>query len=378
LFTGVGKKQPTHQHTKSSEHKMLTTGAPFLVLAALVGGGVSPPLSTLALKQCLADAQARIWAWEIEYESARTDDSGSPAERYVHRIVAAKAPDRFFHWSAHGTPWLDWRDDLYQQRLTVAARRIVSERPLDRLFIEKAVRPDEPLPGTAPNEFLLVALGWWPLAERPSPVLVDTLSAALSAVARSPRYEARRHREHVCGRWCHVLECPGRDQLWLDVDRGCALIARQITYDRPAQIHRVELADFRELVPGIWAPFTLRNLHYARNADGTKGRMLLDAKLSVLQIRLNEAVDDARFRFQPLPGSVGQIVGETPMRQVVAGGEDYLDEVVEWIPRYQPHLGVQTARSSWANWSDMASGAVFAVLIITLGRWCLSHRRGHP
>lgn len=308
----------------------------FLTTAWLLSAGGKPaPLSTPALKQRLGEAQARIWSWEIEYESAREVRPGLPAEAYSHRVVAAKAPDRFFHWGSHGVPWLDWRDDPHQQRLTVTAERLIAERPLDRIFNQQALRPDDPLPGTAPQELLLIALGWWPLARRPSPNLVDKLPAALSAVARSSAYQAGPQLEQLAGRWCQVLECPGRDQLWLDIERSCAVVARQISYPRQAIVHRVEFSNFREVLPGIWAPFTLRNIHYERSPNGAMGKAVIDATLNVLRIRLNEQVDDARFRFEPLPGSVGKIDGQ-PLRQVVPGGEEYLDEVVEWIRRYSP------------------------------------------
>lgn len=320
-------------------------------------------LSTPVLKQRLAEAQARLWAWEVEYESAREDRPGVPAKSYVHRIVAAKAPDRFFHWSAHGTPHLDWRDDPYQQRLTVTAERMFFERPLDRCFIEKRMRPDEPLPGTAPLELLLVALGWWPLAQRPPRLLVDKLPASLSAVAHSAAYEARSSLEHVGGRWCQVLESRGRDQLWLDVDRGCAVVAREINFSVPARVHRVEFADFREILAGVWVPFTLRNLIYEHAQDGVVGQTIIDATLAVRQVRLNEAVDDARFQFKVLPGSAA-VIDDRPLRQAIAGGEEYLDEVVEWIRRYMPQADPPIAQIGWADWADVALGALLAAVVI--------------
>ncbi|HTU94141.1 MAG TPA: hypothetical protein VMF69_28945 [Gemmataceae bacterium] len=341
----------------------------FLVSAELIPADGQPaPLSTPVLKQRLAEAQARLWAWEIEYESAREDKSGVPAESYVHRLVAAKAPNRFFHWSTHGTPWLDWRDDPYQQRLIVTADRLFAEHPLDLFFNEQRWQPGAPLPGSAPLELLLTAPGWWPLAQRPSPILVDKLPAALSAVAKSAAYQARLRLEQVNGRWCHVLECPGRDQLWLDVERGCAIVVRQISYPEQARVHRVEFSNFREVLPGMWAPFALRNIHYERAPDGSLGKAVLDANLTVLRVRLNEQVDDARFQFKPLPGSIGKI-GDQPLRQAVPGGEEYLDEVVEWIRRYSPQTDAPTSRAGWANWSDIALGALFGFAVVTALLW---------
>jgi hypothetical protein len=291
-------------------------------------------------------------------------------------VVAAKAPDRFFHWNAHGTPRLEWQEDPFQQRLTVITDRMFAERPLHRLFIEQRLQPGDPLPGSAPNELLLIALGWWPLA-RPAPRLDDQLPAALSAVAQSSMYQAGSRLEQVEGRWCQILEYPGRDRLWLDTDRGCAVVVRQISYPSVDRVHRVEFADFRELLPDVWVPFTLRNLHYERTAEGAVGRIVKDARLTVLRVQLNEAVDDARFRFEPLPGSAGQVEGE-PLRQVVPGGEEFLDEVVEWIRHRAPLAGTTEGQTSRARGSDFALGALLGGVVgIALLWWrCWAPRQG--
>lgn len=341
----------------------------FAVAAGLIPArGPSAPLSSPVLKQRLAKAQDRLWAWEVEYESAREDRSGVPTKSYVHRMVAAKAPARFFHWGSHGTPWYDWREDPYQQRLTVTSNRIIVEHPWARIFVDKQLSPNDPLPGTAPEELLLMALGWWPLTQRPSATLVDKLPAALSAVAKSSAYQARPQLEQVNGRWCHVLEYPGRDQLWLDVERGCAVVARQISYPAQDRVHRVEFSNFREMLPGIWAPFTLRNIHYERAPDGALGKAVHDATLTVLRVRLNEQVEDARFEFKPLPGSVGQI-GDRPLRQVVPGGEEYLDDVVAWIRRYSPGVKMPKSQTGWINWSDLGLGALLGGVVVLALFW---------
>jgi hypothetical protein len=324
------------------------------------------------LKQCLAENQARLWAWEIEYESARNDHNGVAANSYVHRIVAAKAPDRYFHWSAHGTPWMESWEDPYQQRLYVSSNRMISERPLHRLYSEHSLGPSDTLPGTASEELLLVALGWWPLAERPSATLVDEMPSALAKVACSSAYQARSRLEQL-GEWrCQVLECPGRDCLWLDIERGCTLVARQISYPVQARVHRIEFSSFREMLPDFWAPYTIRNIHYHRSSDGTLGELIFESTLIIKRIRLNEDVEDARFVFQVRPGSVARIE-DGPPRQTATGGEEYLDEVAEWVSRFSPQSTSRNSSTSWFKWSDVAVGAFLGGILI----WALARRYPH-
>lgn len=346
-------------------------GAAAAVLAAIgwqLASAPPAPLPSATLKHRLGQAQARISAWEIEYEAARQDQRGVPAVSYIHRLIAAKAPDKFFAWTAHGTPWLDWSDDPYQQRLVVTTDRMIAGWPLDRLFNDQPLRPDAPLPGSAPGELLLAALGWWPLANRPPPILLDDVPTALSKVAQSSAYQARPQLEKVGDRWCNVLERPGLDRLWLDAYRGCALVARQYSPSGKDRVQRFEFADFQELLPGIWAPFTLRNIQYERMAGGRPGRVLHDNKLTFLRVRLNEAVTDARFCFEPPPGSIGR-TGDGPLRQVVPGGQTYLDEVLNWIHRYQELAEAPKLHALWPRPLDILLGALLGGFAVVGLKW---------
>jgi hypothetical protein len=292
-------------------------------------------LTTEELCQRLVDCHARIRAWYVEYESSRELSAVNPA--YLHRVVAAKAPDRFFHWSAHGTAELDWREDPYQQRLILTPGMAASERPLYRQFRLLSLAPNAPLPGTSPMEFLFTTLGWWPFEKRPPPLLAADVPRVLPAIARSPKYVVNSRQELVRGRWCHILEYPGHDRLWLDCDHGCAIMAREV-FDpkKGVLLQRTESSGHREIQPGIWVPFEFRNMLFdaaAPEPQEVRGIKTLDATLKVLKVRLNEQVEDDFFHFEPLPGSI-EITEDNLVKREVPGATDYLNEVVDWIRRH--------------------------------------------
>jgi hypothetical protein len=283
------------------------------------------------LRLLLLDAHRRVRAWYIEYESPRGLLKNGQEEPYLHRVVAAKAPDLYFHWNAHGTVGLEWKQDPLQQRFIIGSDFVVADRPPKRVYTFLTSPPDERLPGTAPLEFLFVALGWWPFEKRPSPMLFDGAPAVLPAIAASEKYRVLPEQELVGETWCHVLEYPGRDKLWIDLDRGCAVLVREMYGPNPGQLfQRIEASGHREVKPGIWVPARFRNM--VPGVRDPKDNQTVDSILNVINVRINEDVSDDLFRFEPLPGSI-ELTVDGIVRQEAAGCDDYLNELVDWIQR---------------------------------------------
>lgn len=72
----------------------------------------------------------------------------------------------------------------------------------------------------------------------------------------------RKHCEIVLGSQCHVVEIPGLDELWIDTERGYAVVMRRRRFDRngplkAAAVHR----DWQEVSPGVWLPKS-STIHY--------------------------------------------------------------------------------------------------------------------
>ena len=86
----------------------------------------------------------------------------------------------------------------------------------------------------------------------------------LNEVVASNEYSVVRPlQEEIDKRFCHVLERPAYDRLWIDVERGCALLARETHAQlNGALVQRIELSGHKEVSPGIWFPTKLRNIQY--------------------------------------------------------------------------------------------------------------------
>jgi len=306
-----------------------------LPLTAAVAQHRPAVYSTAELQQRVIDANTRVRAWYFEFESERILPTGKLADSYVHRVVAARTPDRYYLWNAHGTARMDWRDDPDQQRLYLVSDTATAEQPFHRSFRSWRWVSKTTVPGSSQGEFLFSALAWWPLEDRPPPQPGE-LPTVFTAIVGSGKYRVNPEQDLIQGRWCHVLEYPGRDRLWLDCEHGCALLVRE-AFDRSsgALRSRIEAREHREVIPGIWAPFEFRNTHF--DTDKSKpgrGTLIktLDSTLKVLEVRLNEQVQDDLFHFEPKPGSL-QIFSDKQIKQTVPGGFDYLDGVIDWAQR---------------------------------------------
>jgi hypothetical protein len=319
-------------------------------------------LDVLQLKQQLLASQERIQSLSIKYESHDYDESQYPKGSYLHRELAIKAPDKMFHVSAHGHIGLNWHDDFQQQRAYIVNRHLFNDFPVNRVFFEYDMKPEETLPGSLVDEFYFVATGIWPLTDI-TPFRPEGRAYVLREVATSEKHSVVRPLlEQIDGHWCHVLEYPGRDRLWIDVDRGCALMARESYSEiNDALVQRMELSDHTEVAAGIWLPSKLRNIQFdylAHNVDD-RMRIIRNAMHTAYDITVND-VNDAVFEFHPAPGSLKRDNAE--LIPIDGSGEEHLRSIVEWIQR-NPPPSLKKNAASWPAWTVYGLYFVPALLI---------------
>jgi hypothetical protein len=343
-----------------------------LLLFQATTAAAEPPAATMTapeLRAALRKAQDAIQSLFVVYTSDDYDESRYAKGHYLHRTIAAKAPDSLLHMTAHGDAVLPWIDDPYQQRARVRNGHLFNEYPFNRSYFEQDVDlKKDGLPGTLPQEFLFIATGVWPPTGVKPPRPVSPADPyVLKEVASSESYTQVRPRlESVAGRWCHVLERPGKDRLWIDVERGCALMAREThaaTTGRLAQ--RIELGGHREVRPGIWFPMEMTNIRYDHDASGEEkqGRVWKNAKHEVLEVHIND-VDDAVFQWEPPPGALC-LPDDTLPFQSKPGGIEHIAAMASWVRR---HHRLSTPQS--ATVLPMVGGAILVgLLIVFLPPW---------
>jgi hypothetical protein len=297
-------------------------------------------LSESDFRSELLEAQSRIQSIYFDYvgEDAYRGDERFPPGTFLRRIVAAKSPCLFSHETAHGCSATPWADDIRRRRCIVQNDRAYDIWVTNRSFaVTQPLATEAPLPGSMPGEPVMLAVGIWPLVNRPAP-RPGGQPMMLTDVAHDPEYRLLGQRESVAGDQCHVFVKEGMDWLWLSSNFGYSLIARDVhDPDTGVRVLRYELTGHQQIKPGIWMPSAFRIIRYhhlSRDVEA-RGEVLSDLRFRITECRVND-VDDAFFNFEPPPGSLylnpgGRAAPRPP--QSLPGGEDHLDDLVAWARR---------------------------------------------
>ncbi len=314
----------------------------------------------------------RLRRWSIEIQAAAR---GLPY--YTHRTFTARHPDSC-RWEGAKSALtfdvdgdeigVDWREnDPFQDWLLVTPGRLMQGEPMNRLMQETPLASDAAFPGKIQNELLFLAFGWWPFEGRPEPQFRDGGSLVIPGIVRSGLYSVAPEQVERGGHWCHVLERPGRDRLWIAPELGFATIAREVTRaDSGVIIQRIEMSDFRPAGEGVWAPRELRNLAFDHEAATADGRMhpVMDSRLRILRVAINDAVDDRLLEPHPLQPGTLRILPDGGYYQETPGGADHIDKVARHLVKIA-RVGVDSSAEpggAMTYWLLAASAVAIAAL----------------
>lgn len=321
-----------------------------LAVAASPGArGDEPPAAVLSaerLRARILEDQRKIRSYHVVYETEpdAQPEPGTPRGGYIRRIVVAKAPDLMYYVNAHAVAEIDWQEYPALERWYLKGQRWFCERPVNRTFTAGGpLRPEDDLPGPITEDFFFSTTGVW-LFDHRAPRW-EGVSIALRDVAVNPAYSAVRSRQElVDGRWCHVLENEGVERLWIDLEHGCALLARETDQGTPPVLtQRVETGGHREVAPGVWLPSWMQTILYNSRArtEAERKQSVHNTRVQVLEARAND-VDESLFEFRPPPGALDQSRTNDPV-QTEPGGLDHLENLAVWIQKHYSWAGAAMA-----------------------------------
>lgn len=160
-------------------------------------------------------------------------------------------------------------------------------------------------------------LSVWFRHPRKTPAYPFSLPAALEARP----YRVRPEREPMDGALCWVVEFPGQDTLWLDPERGFALIRRDWNYGvgEPAMF-RYHNSGLREVSPGAWLPTRVRREVMASPKDSPDhaGQCMLTNVCNVATMAVDN-LPESLFAYRFAPGTEINDGTRLPAKAVVAG-----------------------------------------------------------
>lgn len=319
------------------------------------------------IKAVLGAACEKLDSIYVAYRSDSYEETaGFPEGTYVYRIVAAKAPCYFYHRNTHGHVRLNWSLDPLQRETFVTDTMVVSFNPVNRTYFEASISPEAPLPGTLRDEFLLSVTALWPLHSRPPP-RYKWGPIVLREIVNSKAYNfVRPLQEKVRGRWCHVLEEPNLDAIWIDMQqRGCCILARE-SYDFQSkqQLQRIDFCD-HEWLNHFWFPKRIEVAAY----QGKKGWNR--SKVEIVEVHVND-VQNGLFEFVPPKGAL-RYRSDAPPLQAELGGVDHLESLGTWIENQYPTEAKRPSRMRYSR--IIVIGLLIAIALLLLTRRTIAAER---
>lgn len=189
--------------------------------------------------------------------------------------------------------------------------------------------------------------GWW------FPNCVTRMQLAHEKGDAKRIYHVLDQPEMIAGSSCVVVELEGFDRVCLDPTLGWAIRRRTRwnSPDNPRPLSRTENEDFRELEPGLWAPY---RIHVETGCSGAN--ICYETTMVVRDLRLNR-VEDADFRIKLRSGAV---VADEQSGKSMIYRETFGDVSIEQLTR--------EARRYFrpATWDTIVIGTVLATLAATV------------
>ena len=333
-----------HRATSTSECKKAMRSTRLYALISLSGIVSTGPFSSAhsqeefrsdVEKTQLIDHAGSRWGsvnrWLIEYEGvpATTNTRSS----IVHKIMAVSAPDSFYHMSAH-SPNHPWQVDPFCQEFFIYGGQTRHRWPFNRAYSEEAISIGGPIPGSTWKDVLLAIIPAWPFTSYRMPNGSHTVSVLIEAL-QSQKYRVLAKVETISGEDCAVFDDGGIERIWIATNKGLCLMRRD-TYDPQTHrlIERIVTDRIAEIAPALWLPMEYRLQIFQKVARRKEDTIERESRIRIIRCLLNDAVPEATFKPIHRLGSIKFDAGRSFV-QTYPGGEDLLDQIVDFVTRYK-------------------------------------------
>jgi hypothetical protein len=224
--------------------------------------------------------------------------------------------------------------------------------------------------GDAVDPLFSQCVGWWPQLEDLNS-LTSGFERPVPLLGKGALYALLPERNQVDGAWCHVLDSPGIERLWIDV-KNETLVRRRRIWFPDASYAEYQMRDFEQARESwLWYPTHIRRTIYEaarRDSDA----ILSDVECIVREFKVN-ALNGAWDSFDVPKGTILIKEDDRLNATQLAGGLDYLDAVTSFVLRRCSALNAlpkvnsihRPKRLFSTMWSAFAIGAtvIFAIAL---------------
>ncbi len=271
--------------------------------------------------------------WRIEYET--TPSATSKGSVATHQIMAVAAPGELYHLGAHFSRDHPWQADPYCQEFFIHQGSTCQRWSFNRAFFSgRKMNSGDAVPGSIPEDALLPIVPRWPVSTYKMPVGISGARIIAAEALQSPDYLLLSDSEPVGGEDCAVLDRDGIDRIWIATSKGLCVMRRDIRDRRSGRVLRRIVTDkVDQVAPGFWLPTEYRTQILSVRQHTNEDMVQSEYKVQILSCVLNENVADSIFIPVHRPGSI-RYDSENRFTQASAGGEDLLDDIVNFMTKH--------------------------------------------
>ncbi len=295
--------------------------------------------------------------WMIEYE-VTPSAVNTLHEIPLHGVAAVAAPGDYHHFSGHFPPGSNpWQEDPFDQETFIHQGIATHRWRFVRTYSEAILKAGDYLPGSTPQNVLWLIIPNWPLTEYKMPadvrygapvLLVDALrspdcrileSSEASPISTKPSNTPAGYRLLSISRSDDdegyvVFDYKGIERFWIASSKGLCLMQRDSWDPHSKKLIRRILTDkVDEVAPGLWLPVEIRVQYFQTHQRTNEDVIVQENKLRILRCLLNNDVPDSIFIPVHRPGSI-KFDNEGKFIQVAPGGEDLLDDIINFMTKY--------------------------------------------
>lgn len=294
--------------------------------------------SAVAVRRDIVESHKKLRAIEIVYfaDSGKEGDPKDSGSR-VRCSLKALRPRLLLHDASKETSHVSWKDYPSRQRAYLKDEQFILELPVNRIYFSGKWEPTQGLPGTLRDEMFFMVTGIWPFDECPAPRPFGH-EHSLIDIAGSDQFIISPDLEKIGIHNCVVMKHrSGTDVLWLDAERGYAIVKREIRSERfGSTIARFRADGFREECPGLWIPSRFEHRYFKYNSPIEEERSftIKYARALITHIAVN-SIDKSVFEFHRQPGSLHYLANDLSASPVEAirGSQSHLGNLAGWINR---------------------------------------------
>ncbi len=249
--------------------------------------------------------------------------------------MAATESGCVYHLGAHFTDDYSWQQDPFAQEFFLSRGQTCHRWTFGRAYDEGQIHISDDIPGSLPNDVLLLFVPKWPAKQYVIRADVPGSFLLLESALVSTNYNLLSRTEKISNETCILLDQNGTDTIWVATNKGMCVMQREWhSTGKRLLTQRLTTDSVAEIAPDIWLPNKLTRYIFPNPAIKDQSDVQVTT-INILRVLVNSNVTASYFVPVHKPGSI-KYDNANNFSQITPGGQELLDENIKLVNRLCP------------------------------------------